>query len=318
MARIETFGQTASGAQVQRISLRSDTLDISVLTLGAVLQSVRLAGVAYDLTLGSDKVADYEGAMGYHGSLIAPVVNRITGAQAVVAGQPAQFEANFLGKHCLHSGSTGTQHLLWDIADHGAEFVTLALHLPDGLGGFAGAREVTAQFSLQGDTLRMDVSVRSDAPTLWNGANHSYWNLDGGDDYSGHVLHVAADHYLPTSGEFIPTGEIVDVTSTAFDFRAPREITPNDPPLDNSFCLARGQMALREVLMLRGTSGVTLRLSTTEAAVQLYDCRHDGYRGVAIEAQNWPDAPHHAGFPSIALAAGAQLVQSTAWTFSKG
>jgi aldose 1-epimerase len=323
MAQITAFGHTAGGAAVQRVTLRSGTLSVSVLTLGATLQSVRLAGVAYDLTLGSDQVSDYEGPLCYHGSLIAPVVNRITGAAATIAGKSAQFEQNFLGKHVLHSGTVGAQHRVWDIAEHGtdtqdAEFVVLTLNLADGLGGFPGNRDVTARFSLQGSILRMDVGVKTDATTLWNAANHSYWNLDGSEHYAGHTLHVVADHYLPTDSDFIPTGAIVDVINTPFDFRTPRAISANDPPLDNTFCLSRAPTPLREVLMLRGKSGVTLRLSTTEAGVQLYDCRHDSFRGVAIEAQNWPDAPHHAGFPSIELAAGGHMTQTAAWHFSKG
>lgn len=318
MAAISAFGQTQTGKAVQRITLRSDTLAVSVLTLGAVLQSVRLARVAHDLTLGSDHLADYEGALCYHGSVIAPVVNRITGAQALVAGRLVQFEKNFLSRHVLHGGSAGTQYQVWDIADHGADFVTLALHLPHGAGGFPGGRDVTARFTLAGDQLRLDITVRSDAPTLWNAANHSYWKLDGSGSFAGHTVQLAADHYLPTTDEFIPSGEIVDVTGTPFDFRTPRVLAVNDPALDNCFVLGQGQAPLREVLSLRGASGVTLRLSTTEAGVQLYDCRHDGYAGLAIEAQNWPDAPHHAGFPSIDLAAGQNLVQSTAWQFSKG
>jgi len=312
---ISTFGQTQSGQAVQRISLRSEVMQVNVLTLGAVLQSVRLAGVAYDLTLGSDRVADYEGAMCYCGSLVAPVVNRLTGAAAQIGGQTHRFETNFLGRHVLHSGSTGAQHQIWEIQDLNDSHVTLGLHLPDGMGGFPGNRTVAAQFSLSDTTLRMDVSVMSDAPTLWNAANHSYWNLDGTDSYAGHHLQVAADHYLPTTDEFIPTGEIASVTDTPFDFRLGRVIGAGAPPLDNSFCLSRGAEPLREVLVLRGQSGLALRLSTTEAAVQLYDCRHDGFRGLAIEAQNWPDAPHHAGFPSIALKAGIPLVQGTQWRF---
>ena len=318
MARIENFGVTASGQEVLRISLRSEALSIAVLTWGAVLQSVRLNGVAYDLTIGSDKVADYQGAMGYHGSIIAPVVNRISGAAAMVAGQRAAFQPNFLGKHCLHSGDLGTQHHLWDIADSSDDHVTLALHLPDGLGGFAGNRDVKARFSLHRARLQLDIIARSDAPTLWNAANHSYWNLDGSDSYRGHHLQVAADHYLPTTDEIIPTGEIADVTGTPFDFRRLRPIAPPHPSLDTCLCLSRTPQPMREVLMLRGATGVSMRMSTTEAGVQLYDCRHDGYRALAIEAQSWPDAPHHADFPNITLAAGAQLVQSTAWTFSKG
>lgn len=318
MATISAFGQARSGQEVHKVTLRSDAAVISILTLGAVLQSVRLVGVAYDLTLGSDHLADYEGAMCYHGSVIAPVVNRITGAQADIAGQTARFEANFLGRHVLHAGQAGVQHQVWDITDHGPDFVTFGLQLPHVAGGFPGNRVVSARFSLVGARVQMDVSVTTDAPTLWNAANHSYWNLDGGASFAGHSLRIDADHYLPTDGEFIPTGEIADVTGTEFDFRKPRQLHPQSPALDNCFCLARGPASLREVLVLRGASGLTLRLSTTEAGVQLYDCRHDGYRGLAIEAQNWPDAPHHAGFPSIALAAGATRVQSTAWHFSKG
>jgi aldose 1-epimerase len=317
MTQITEFGKTATGALVQRVMLRSEKMQVAVLTLGATLQSVRLDGVPYDLTIATQNVADAEGAMCYYGSLIAPVVNRLTGATAQVGGQTAQFEKNFLGKHVLHSGLSGAQHQVWDIADASDSALTLALQLTDGQGGFAGNRDVTARFTLNGARLQMDVTVKTDAVTLWNAANHSYWNLDGSADYAGHSLELAAGRYLPTDSEFIPTGEIADVTGTDFDFRMQRSIAPQKPPLDNSFCLGSKQEPLREVLSLRGASGVTLRLSTTEAAVQLYDCRHDGFAAVAIEAQNWPDAPNKAGFPSIELGAGQSRTQTTVWHFSK-
>ncbi len=318
MGQIEQFGVTAAGQPVQRVMLRSEEVQIAVLTLGATLQSVRLAGVAHDLTVAAQSVVDAQSAMCYHGSLIGPVVNRLTGATAQVDGQTARFERNFLGKHNLHSGPKGMQHQVWQIADASDTSLTLSLHLPHGQGGFAGNRDVTARFTLDGAQLQMDVSVATDAATLWNVANHSYWNLDGSADFAGHGLQIAAEYYLPTDAEFIPTGEIATVTDTAFDFRSLRSIAPQKPPLDNSFCLGRAQVPMREVLTLRGASGITLRLSTTEAAVQLYDCRHDGFAAVAIEAQNWPDAPNHAGFPSIELGAGKSRTQSTAWHFSKG
>ena len=83
--------------------------DRVILTKGATLQSVRLAGVAHDLTLGSDKLADYEGKMRHHGSLVAPVVNRFTGARAPIGGKTFQFEANQSARHTLHFGAMGTQ-----------------------------------------------------------------------------------------------------------------------------------------------------------------------------------------------------------------
>lgn len=322
MAEITAFGTTAAGQPVDKITLSNAQLRVGILTYGAILQSLRLTGVDYDLTLGSDHIADYEGAMMYNGSLVAPIVNRFTNAKAPLAGQTLQFERNFLGKHSLHSGAAGVQHKVWAITAATQDSVDLSLTLPDGEGGFPGLRHVTTRFTLKDATLRMDVSVVSDMATLWNAANHSYWNLDGAATFDGHSLHIMADHYLPTDAEFVPTGEIRAVAGTDMDFRTPRKIGPNAPALDNCYCLGQTQTALRPALILTGKSGVQMTVSTTEAGIQAYDHRHQPisgqpYAGLAIEAQNWPDAPNHAGFPNITLQAGQSLTQTTAWHFAQ-
>lgn len=316
MGDVLPFGQTSTGTPVDAVMLRSETLAVRLLTLGGIVQSVRMAGVAYDLTIGSDSVADYQGEMGYHGSIIAPVVNRITNGAAPVGGTVAQFEKNILGRHTLHSGAAGTQYKVWQLQQASAAQAVLTLHLPDGEGGFAGNRAVRAVYSLNGDTLRLDISATTDKATLWNAANHSYWNLDGSADFSGHSLQIDADHILPLTADFVPTGDLLAIAGGAYDFRSLRALGPQNPALDTNFCL-NGAGHLRHALNLRGGSGVTLRMSTTEGGVQIYDCRHDGYRALAIEAQNWPDAPNHANFPDIELDAGQTRVQSTAWQFSK-
>jgi aldose 1-epimerase len=322
MAGIETFGTTAAGRDVQKITLRAGDLTASVLTWGAVLQSVRLAGVGYDLTQGSDRLADYEGDMRYHGSLIAPVVNRLTDAKAPVAGVIHGFEANFNGQHCLHSGAAGTHLKVWDLVSTTETQAVLALDLADGEGGFPGNRRVEVRFSLHAPaTLRMEVAVTSDKPTIWNAANHSYWNLDGTEGWAGHRLQIAAAHYLPTDSDFIPTGQILPVVAGDHDFRAGKVIAPHQPDLDNCYCLGTTPEPLREVLWLTGASGVKMAVATTEAGVQVYDGRHavrpghSAFEGVAIETQGWPDAPNKAGFPSIDLTAGETRVQITEWRF---
>lgn len=324
MAQIEAFGTTATGQAVRKITLRAGEITASVLTWGAVLQSVRLAGVGYDLTHGSDSLADYEGDMRYHGSLIAPVVNRLTDARAPVGGNACGFEVNFNGRHSLHSGSAGTHLKVWDLVSATETEAVLALDLPDGEGGFPGNRRVEARFSVAAPaTLRMAVTVVTDKPTIWNAANHSYWNLDGSIGWAGHRLRIAADHYLPTDADFIPTGEIAPVAGTPFDFRKARPVAPSAPDLDNCFCLGRGVEPLREVLWLTGSSGLTLTVATTEAGVQVYDGRHAvrpghaPYEGLALEAQGWPDAPNKAGFPSIDLAPGETRSQITEWRLSR-
>lgn len=322
MAEITAFGTTAAGQSVDKITLSNAQLRVSVLTYGAILQSLRLTGVDYDLTLGSEKIGDYEGAMMYYGSLVAPIVNRFKDAKADLSGQTLQFERNFLGKHSLHSGAAGVQHKIWAIEAATKDTVQLALTLPDGEGGFPGLRQVTARFALEGATVRKDVTVVSDKATLWNAANHSYWNLDGTETFAGHRLQIMADHYLPTDADFVPTGEICAVAGTDMDFRTPRPVAPNAPALDNNFCLGTGQTALRPALILTGASGVQMTVSTTEAGIQAYDHRHRpirgvAYAGLAVEAQNWPDAPNHAGFPDITLPAGQRRTQTTAWHFAK-
>ena len=86
-ANITKFGTTASGAEVSRITLTKDGLTASVITKGAILQSVRLNGLDYDLTLGSDSLAEYEGKLRHHGCLVAPVVNRFTDGKATIGGK---------------------------------------------------------------------------------------------------------------------------------------------------------------------------------------------------------------------------------------
>jgi aldose 1-epimerase len=317
----QPFGLTATGVTAHRIRISSGELEVHVLTLGAALQSVRLAGVGHDLTLGSDHLADYEGEMRYHGTLIAPVVNRLTGGQAPLPGGGVmQTPRNQDGRHSLHSGPGGTHLKNWRIADQGLDFVTLGLELAEGEAGFPGNRQVRARYSVAAPAvLRLEVTATTDAPTLWNAANHSYWNLDGSADYSGHALQVAAQHYLPTDADFLPTGRVAPVAGSDFDFRKPRIFAPGAPMLDNCFCLSGGPRALTPVLWLTGRSGVRMEVATTEAGVQLYDAR--GARcpgdGLAIECQNWPDAPNHAGFPSIQLLPGQNLCQITEWRFSR-
>ncbi|MBU9698131.1 galactose mutarotase [Rhodobacteraceae bacterium HSP-20] len=321
---VAPFGMTAKGEAVQRVTLGRDGLTVSVLTWGAVLQGVWLEGDARSLTLGSDRLADYEGAMRYHGSLIGPVVNRLSGARARVAGQELRFEANQDGQHCLHSGSAGTHLKVWRLAEATEDTVRLELDLPDGEGGFPGNRRVAATWRVDGASLHLHVHVTTDRTTPVNFANHSYWNLDGTPTYAGHRLWIAADRYLPTTPDFTPTGEVRPVEAEGMDFRKSRRVEPGAPALDNCFCLSDGHTDLREVLRLTGQSGIGLSVATTEAGIQIYDARNalrpgrGAHEGLAIEAQGWPDAPNHGGFPSIDLGPGQDYRQHTRWQFTRG
>lgn len=323
MAGIAVFGQTADGRDVQRITLSKGDLTVGLLTWGAILHSVRLVGVAHDLTLGSERMEDYQGDMRYHGPVIAPVANRIGHARARVGGREVQLEANQAG-HCLHSGSTGAQGQLWEVVSLSDDSATLGLSLPDGLGGFPGNRRVEARFSLTGRaTLRLELYATTDAETLWNATSHGYWTLDGGAEWAGHSLQIAADHFLPTDADARPTGEIAPVAGGAMDFRVPRKPSPGSPAIDHCFCLSDGPGPLRDVVILQGASGLRMTVATTEPGVQIYDgrdARRPGrgiYEAIAIETQGWSDAPSYPGFPPITLRPGSPARQVTEWRFER-
>lgn len=319
---MQHFGTTAAGEDVHKLVLQDGALRVAILTWGAAVQDVRLDGVAHGLTLGSHRIADYEGGMAHHGTLIGPIVNRISVSRVELDGMVYELERNQDGRIHLHSGKQATHRRVWQVVDHGPTFATLQCKLGDGDCGLPGNRIITARYCVQAPAcLTLDINATTDALTLFNFANHSYWNFDGSDRWDGHILKVQADRFLPTTRDDTPTGDISDVTDTPMDFRTARAITPGHPPLDNNFCLSDAPADLRRVLTLTGASGVGMHLATNQPGVQVYDGRNAirpdkaPFEGLAIEAQGWPDAPTHAGFPTIRATADHPYQQTTQFDF---
>lgn len=330
-AQKTTFGHTAGGTEVTAITLGTGPLRATVLTWGAVVQDVRLAGVPYGLTLGSPDLAAYEGPMVSFGALMGPVANRIRGARAPIAGQEHRFEANLDGIHTLHGGSAGTQARVWDLREASADHVVLETVLDEGLGGFPGRRVLQATYRVTDTDLDLEIAGTTDAPTLLNIANHSYWNLDGGDHIGAHHLEIAAERYTVTGPDLLVTGEVAAVAGTRYDFRVPRPFAPGpEARFDLNFALADAKRALSPACTLTGQSGLRMEMFTTEPGLQVFDLGsfdttpfvcHSGrsaprFSAIALEAQGWPDAPNHPGFPAIEVTPGAPYHQHTRWRFS--
>lgn len=328
---IRPFGQTRSGISVEAIRLVAGEISATILTFGATVQDLRLAGTPWPLTLGCDRVEAYEGACRWLGTICGPVANRIRAAQAVIAGKTYRFEANEAGRTCLHSGLTGADQQVWQIAEAGADHCTLTLTLADGLGGFPGNRQLAAGFALRAPgVMSLTLTAISDATSLMNLLNHSYWNLDGTATTAGHRLQILADRYLPDDADNLPMAP-QPVAGTRFDLRTGRALAANER-LDHNFCLAEAPREVTEVARLTGAKGVEMRLLTDAPGVQAYDgaglkgqpyLGHMGQpygprAGLALEPQFWPDAPGRAGFPSILLEPGQLWQQRSEWHFSRG
>ena len=336
MTAREIFGTTRTGETVERVRLSGGGLTAHIITFGAAIQDLRLAGHEAPLVLGFERFEDYEQHSPYFGATPGRCANRIAHGRFTIDGTDYQLELNERGTTHLHGGSTGTARMNWRIVDLGTDHVTLEVVDPDGRAGYPGNCTIRATYVLKDDGLLSVVyESETDRATPVNVCQHAYFNLDGRPDILGHDLMIAADHYLPVDGDLIPTGEQRPVAGTAFDFRemAPiaRKQDGRQVAYDHNFCLAPERGPKHSVALARSiNSGVTMEVRTTEPGVQFYagvyldvpvpglEGRSYGpYAGFCLETQIWPDAINHAGFPSAVLRPGAILRQETDYVFSK-
>ena len=208
--------------------------------------------------------------------------------------------------------------------------VVLTLDSPDGDQGYPGNMHVEATYTWGEDnSLTLSIKATTDAPTILNLTNHTYWNLDGEDSGSifNHVLRINASRWLATSEALIPTGELAPVEGTPMDFRTAkpigRDIKADFPALiygkgyDNCWVLDGAPGLKLAAELSSAASGRRLEIWTDQPAAQVYTGNWlDGspvsksgrpyrdYDGVAIECQGFPDAPNHPDFPSCVLRPG--------------
>jgi aldose 1-epimerase len=336
---IENWGRTQAGDTVQRIVISDGGLTASIISWGAAVQDLRLAGHGAPLVLGFNRFEDYEAHSPYFGATAGRAANRIGGARFEIDGKAYETEPNFLGRHTLHGGKQGTGKRNWTITDAGPNRVRLEILDPDGQGGFPGNLKITNEYSIEDGTLRIVIQAGTDAPTLCNVAHHSYFNLEdgGATDCLSHRMQIAADTITELDAEQIPTGALALVGGTPFDFRQMSpigRITGEAPFIhDHNYCLSAGRTALREVVHAQAPrSGVRLAMLTTEPGVQLYTgnklagrpadglhgAPYGAFAGFCLEAQCWPDAPNHRHFPNIVLRPGDSYRQETVYRFSRG
>jgi len=329
---LEEFGVLPDGSAVFRARVEGGGLVAHVLSYGAALQDLRLEGHAPPLVLGLNSLDDYLAHSPYFGATAGRCANRVGNANFKLDGRSYRLDRNFLGKHQLHGGSDGLGGRNWTIAERGGDFVRLTETLPDGHMGYPGTLRVSLTVSLPGDgVMDLRYHAQTDAPTLCNLAHHSYFNLSGDPDLSGHRLEIAADRVTEVDGELIPTGQNPSVGGTAYDFRDGIDLGGWDTSLllDHNFVLADRRQALRPVARL--TAGrLAMEIRTTEPGLQVYDgakldlpvagldgARYGPRAGMAMEPQVWPDAINHAGFPSAVLRPGEVYDQHSQFVFSR-
>lgn len=336
----QDFGQVA-GHRVTAFTIANrQGLRATVIPYGARLTALETPdrdGKLADIVLGHDRIEAYIAGSAYFGATCGRYANRIAGGRLPVSGNVYQLDRNE-GKHHLHGGRAGFDTKVWDVEDVDEQSILFSTESPADEMGFPGACKIWSRYTLTDDNrLSMTMEAVSDADTVMNMVNHSYFNLAG--QGSGPVLNqhlrLSADHYTPVRDDLLPTGEILAVEDTPFDFRQSRAIgqtmaaLPNPAGYDHNWCLAGGGTGLRLCAEAHDpVSGRRMTLSTTEPGVQLYVGGYlkDGlvgkggavlgrHAGFTLETQKFPDSPNNPQFPSALLLAGTRYHHQMVFTF---
>jgi len=340
-----------SGAVVHAYDLTNARgTSVTILTLGAIIASVRVAGrdgAMDDVVLGMTDVDGYLTRSPYFGAVTGRFGNRIARGRFTLDGVTHQLATNNAPNH-LHGGVVGFDKQLYTArAVRGGEGVGVRLSLvsPDGDEGYPGEVHFAVRYLLgDDDRLVIDYEATTTRATPINPSQHTYWNLAGArrDDILDHVLQLQAARYTPVDATLIPTGDVAPVDGTPFDFRAPTRIGERIAAPDAQLQFGRGYdhnfvldaPAQRGGLVHAATlhdplSGRTLDVHTTEPGVQLYTGNwldgsavgkggqpYTAHAGVCLETQHFPDAPNHPAFPSTIVRPGRAFRSRTVFAFS--
>ncbi len=286
----------------------------------------------YGATLVSAVVPDHKGSLGnvilnypdmkdyftdtcYLGSTIGRFANRIGKAQFTLNGKTFHLDKND-GENCNHGGYSGFHQKVFDAEIRGDELV-LTTHSPDGENGFPGNMKVMIYFTFRNNELTIRYTALSDCETLFNPTCHAYFNLsEQKKSVFQHELQISATEYLETNNDFLPTGKILPIANTAFDFSQYHTIGQMAAQKHdllkgfNTYFPVPDNGRLRRLATLKEPmSGRMINVCSTMPGILLYTGdylhgQHQPFEGLCLEVQFHPDTPNHAHFPRYTLMPG--------------
>ncbi len=332
------FGTTLGGEAVSAYRLQNETgLAATVLDYGCTLQALwapPATGGGVDVVLGYDSLLEYEQNGGYFGAAIGRVANRIAGGHFTLLGKDYRLFCND-GQNHLHGGQKGFDQYVW-AAEETEAGLRLSRLSPAGEEGYPGNLNVTISYSLIGPALHILYEAESDADTLVNLTNHSYFNLNGGGSVLNHTLQLEAKEYCENGPGCLPTGRLLPVAGTPFDFGSPKAIgrdilEPNAQlavggGYDHNYVLAGSGMR-RVALLQSPQSGLCMEVYTDQPGMQLYSGNFvsprkgknggsiEKHGALCLETQTFPDSIHHPAFPGAVLKKGERYRSETIFVF---
>lgn len=307
-------------SKIMRITLsQPNGMAVSCINYGARL--IRLAipdreGKSENVVLGLADAEAYGKDQASFGATVGPVAGRICGGK----WGAVQLEQN-AGAHHIHGGSRGWGQQCWDYTTEQAEesaTVTFSLDSTPDKVGYPGKLEAKISYALDANGgLTIEMQGISDEETLFNPTSHIYFNLSGDAKRRiiDHTLQLACEEVLALDADKLPTGSKQTVAGTAFDFRQARSIGEaigkRAQGFDDVFWMQPGKQP--QLVLKDEESGRQLSLSSNRSSIVLFSTTDmnepylvngrpmESHLGLAIEAQEAPDAIRHPEWDNIIL-----------------
>ena len=355
------YGTTIGGVDVYEYTLTNAAkkpMEVKIITYGGIITSIKVPdkwGNVENVALGFNNLLDYETKNPYFGCITGRYANRIALGRFTLDDVTYCLDINN-DPNSLHGGFSGFDKKVWTVtkAEATPKGVVLQLYYRSLAGeggeeagctapevnGYPGNLDAWVTYTLtDNNKLIMDYKATTDAPTVVNLTNHTYWNLagEGKGDINDHVLMINADAYTPVDVTLIPTG-VSSVFGTSFDFTKPKPIADGLRSNEEQVVFGRGfdhnwvlnrpspedESMIMAASMCEPQSRRTLNVWTTEPGIQfyagnfldgtLYGTSGRAYRqwdGLALETQHYPDSPNQPDFPSTVLRPGEEYKTTT-------
>lgn len=338
------WGKTGDGIDIYKYIIKNSSgAYVELSDIGAGIVSIVVPdknGRLTDVVIGYDKPESYFGDGPCAGKCPGRYANRIAGGHFSLDGKDYSLPINN-GPNHLHGGPEGFQNKVWESRING-DAVEFLYYSKDGEAGYPGNLKIVAHYEWDDEnTLKLTFTAATDAPTVLNLTNHSYFNLNGKGDILKHELKLNASEYLPTDETLIPLGESEPVAGSPMDFINPkpigRDLKTDFPALnygkgyDNCFVIdgyKPGQIQ-NAAELYSPESGICLDVLTTQPGVQIYTGNwlkgcpegkkgiiYNDYDAVAIECQHFPDSPNKPEYPSTVLREGEVYQEAIIYSLS--
>lgn len=319
-------------------------MEVCVTNFGARIVSVLVPdrdGIMRDVVLGFDNIKDYQNVKSDFGASIGRYANRINQGRITIDGETIQLPQNNYG-HCLHGGPNGWQYKVYKPVEVTRNSISFSLFSPDGDENFPGNVNAKVSYTLTDDNaIRIEYSATTDAKTVINMTNHSYFNLSGNPSNPAidHILYINASNFTPVDSTFMTTGEIAAVEGTPMDFTTPKAIGQdienpyqqlrNGKGYDHNWVLdTKGNVNELAAKLSCPSTGIAVEVYTNEPGIQIYTGNFlkgnvVGKNGVAypcrasvcLETQHFPDSPNKPQWPSVLLEPGQKYYSECIYKF---